>query len=153
MDHPRNNVLILLPASDSSIEMKYSKLIFWIFTAMIIIQAVAPINGVNSKMNHNYIFSIRLDYLCHAAMFAGLSVLFRVAYFAQPGFMFLREFLFFGVLLSTAFFSEAAQWLVPYRVFNMNDLIANFSGIILSIPLIRQRQGFFKRKYLQSGLN
>ena len=153
MVYTRNNVLILFPASDNSIEMKYGRAAFWIFTSIIIFQAIAPINGTNSKLNNNYILSVRLDYLVHVAMFAGLAVLFRLAYFPRSGITFSRELLFFGVMLSTAFFSEAVQWFVPYRVFNINDLIANFGGVMLSIPLIRQSRLFFKKKYLSSDLN
>jgi VanZ family protein len=154
MNYTGNYFLILLSASDSSKRMKYSKLIFWLFTTIIMVQAIAPVNSANSKLNHTFIFFIRLDYLAHVAMFMCLSVLFRLAYFPQPGFVFSREIMYFGVMLSTAVFSEAIQWLVPYRVFNINDILANLLGVILSIPLVRQRRYFFKndRKYLQSGV-
>lgn len=126
-------------------QMKYGKIIFWLFTTVIIVQAIAPINGVNSKLNNTFVLVFRLDYLVHAAMFACLSVLFRMAYFPQPDFNFSRGVLFFGVMLATAFFSEALQWLVPYRVFNSNDLIANFLGVLISIPLMRPFRFFFQK--------
>ena len=147
--------LILEPTSNSALRMKHTKIIFWIFTILIIGQAIAPINGVNSKLNNTFVFAIRLDYLVHVAMFAGLSVLFRLAYFRQQSLISSKALLFFGVMLAAAFFSEAIQWRVPYRVFNINDLIANFLGVLLSLPLIRQHRFFLiiRRKYLQSRLN
>lgn len=131
--------------------MKYGKLVFWLFTAAIIGQAIAPINGVNSKLNNTFVFFVRLDYLIHVAMFACLSVLFRLAYFPKPGFNLPKGFLFFGVMFLTAFFSEAIQWLVSYRVFNVNDLLANFIGVLLSIPLIRLFRFFFRKRKNMCG--
>jgi VanZ family protein len=154
MNYTGDYFLILATASGSSKRMKYSKLIFWLFATIIIVQAIAPINSANSKLNHTFIFSIRLDYLAHVAMFLCLAVLFRLAYFSQPGFIFSREIFYFGVMLCTAVFSEAIQRLVPYRVFNINDLLANLLGVILSIPLARRSRYFIKkdRKCLESGL-
>ncbi len=153
MSYARHKELILLPDSDSYKAMRPGKLIFWIFTAIVILQAVAPINGVNSKLNHNYIFSIRLDYFFHLAMFACLSVLLRLAYFPEAGFSLSREGLFFGLMLSIAFLAEAVQLLVPYRAFNINDLLANICGIIMSVPLLWQRRVLLKKKYWPQGLS
>jgi glycopeptide antibiotics resistance protein len=140
-----NNSVVLWAARSSFLQMKYGKLIFWLFTAAIIGQAIAPINGVNSKLNNTFVLVFRLDYLVHVAMFACLAVLFRLAYFPTPGFGLSKAVLFFGIMFLTAFFSEAIQWLVSYRVFNVNDLVANFIGVLLSIPLMRPF-GFFFRK-------
>lgn len=155
MNYTGNYFLILMTAPVDSVKMKYCKKIFWIVTTIIIVQAIAPINGVNSKLNNTYLFYLRLDYLVHVAMFACLSVLFRLAYYPEKSLVFSKAVFYFSVMLTAAFCSEAIQWLVPYRVFNINDLIANFLGVILSFPLIRQGRFFFKnrRKYLQSGLN
>lgn len=145
MNYTGNYHLFLMASPANSVSMKYSKTICWFFTAIIIVQAIAPINGVNSKLNNTYLISIRLDYLFHVAMFACLSVLFRLAYFPERSLTFSKAVLYFGVMLTAAFFSEAIQWLVPYRVFNINDLIANFLGVILSFLLIRQGRFFFKK--------
>jgi VanZ family protein len=155
MNYTGNSFLILMADPVNSVNMKYTKTIFWIFTTIIIVQAIAPINGVNSKLNNTYMFYLRLDYLVHVAMFATLSVLFRLAYFPEKSLVFSKAVFYFSVMLTAAFCSEAIQWFVPYRVFNINDLIANFLGVILGFPLTRQWRIFFKkrRKYLQSGLN
>jgi VanZ family protein len=126
--------------------MKYFKAIFWLFSAIIILQAVAPINGPNSKLNQVYIFFIRLDYLIHTGMIMCLSVLFRIAYFPKPRMILRKELIFFGVILFAAILSEAVQLLVPYRTFNINDLTANLLGVICSIPLIRLQGVFHKQK-------
>ena len=150
-----NYFLILSWASDNYEEMKYSKIVFWLFTAVIVAQAIAPINAANARMNNTFIFFVRLDYLVHIAMFSCLSVLYRVAYFPQNVFILRKELLYFGVILFIAFFSEAIQLLVNYRSFNINDLIANFLGVVLSIPLTIVCLFFInsRRKYLQSRFN
>jgi len=155
MNFQGNYFLILARVSDTAGNMKYAKAVFWILTIAIIVQAIAPINGVNSKLNQTFIFSMRLDYLTHIAMFSCLSALFRLAYFPQAGFVPVNELVFFSVMLFTAFFSEAIQLLVGYRAFNINDLIANFLGILCSVPLVGARRFFInnRRKYLQSGVN
>ena len=146
MNTTGNYSLVLSTARSSLLQMNYGKIVFWFFTAVIIGQAIAPINGVNSKLNNTFVLFVRLDYLIHVAMFACLSVLFRLAYFPKPGFNLSKGFLFFGVMFLTAFFSEALQWLVSYRVFNVNDLVANFIGVLLSIPLIRPFRFFFRKR-------
>jgi VanZ family protein len=146
MNYTGNSFLILLTAPVNSVKMKYSKTIFWIFTAIIIVQAIAPINGVNSKLNNTYVFYFRLDYLVHVAMFTCLSILFRLAYFPEKNLVFSKVVFYFSVMFAAAICSEAIQWLVPYRVFNINDLIANIFGIVLSFPLIRQRNFFLKKQ-------
>ena len=146
MNTTGNYSLVLSTARSGLLQMNYGKIVFWFFTAIIIGQAIAPINGVNSKLNNTFVFFVRLDYLIHVAMFACLSVLFRLAYFPKPGFNLSKGFLFFGVMFLTAFFSEALQWLVSYRVFNVNDLVANFIGVLLSIPLIRLFRFFFRKR-------
>ena len=146
MNSTGNYSLVLSTAWSSLLQMKYSKLVFWLFTAAIIGQAIAPINGVNSKLNNTFVLFVRLDYLIHVAMFACLSVLFRLAYFPNPGFNLSKGVLFFGIMFSTAFFSEALQWLVSYRVFNVNDLVANFIGVMLSNPLVRPFRFFFRKR-------
>jgi VanZ family protein len=152
MTYADNNYLILEQALGGPVIMRYYRTIFWLFVTIIFVQALAPINGVNSKLNNTYIFIIRLDYLVHVAMFACLSVLLRLAYFPQQSVFFSKAIWYFSLMLFIAFFSEAIQWFVPYRVFNINDLVANFLGVILSLPLIRNRLFFSKNrgKYLRS---
>jgi len=151
MNTTGNYSLVLSTARSSLLQMNYWRIVFWLFTAVIIGQAIAPINGVNSKLNNTFVLVVRLDYLIHVAMFACLSVLFRLAYFPKSGFNLSKGVLFFGVMFLTAFFSEALQWFVSYRVFNVNDLIANFIGVLLSIPLVRPFRFFFQKRKNMCG--
>jgi len=155
MNFMSNYFLVLSSGSDNYEEMKYGKLVFWVFTAVIVAQAIAPINSANGRLNHTFIFYVRLDYLAHIAMFSCLSVLYRVAYFPHKVFIFRNELLYLGVMLFLAFFSEAIQLLVSYRAFNIYDLVANFLGVVFSIPLTLVYRFFLNRrqKYLQSRLN
>ena len=155
MNSTGNYSLVLSTARSSLLQMNYGKMVFWFFTAIIIGQAIAPINGVNSKLNNTFVFFVRLDYLIHVAMFACLSVLFRLAYFPKPGFNLSKGFLFFGVMFLTAFFSEALQWLVSYRVFNVNDLVANFIGVHAKYPIDPAIPFFLSKtkKYVRAALS
>ena len=145
--------LILLPATAGFESMKYLRPVFWGFISVIFVQSILPLNATNSKLNQTFILSIRLDYLSHVAMFCCLSVLFRLAYFSQPGFNLLKELSFFGLVIFAAFFSEAIQLFVNFRAFNINDLIANFLGIIMGIPLAHLCRVIIAdgRKYVQSA--
>lgn len=79
-----------------------------------------------------------MDYVVHASIFLVLSVLHRLAYMQKGKFSINKEFFYFGLLLFIAVILEILQLFVPYRVFNINDLVANIIGVILSIPLIWQ---------------
>jgi VanZ family protein len=122
---------------DNPRKVKYTRIVFWIFLCGIVLQAILPINGANSRFNHTFIVYIRLDYLVHVALFFSLSVLFWLAYFREGPVNFSKSLLFLAVVFPTAFMAEAIQWLVPYRVFNINDLVANAVGVIISIPLLK----------------
>ncbi|HEY6436179.1 MAG TPA: VanZ family protein, partial [Ignavibacteriaceae bacterium] len=101
--------------------LKYKRLIFWLFVSAIILQSVAPVNSVNSKINNSYVFFIRMDYLLHVMMFVGLSVLYKLAYFQKCNFSWVKEFSYFVILLFMAILLETLQLVVPRRTFNIND--------------------------------
>jgi VanZ family protein len=135
MNHTDKHFLTLEPACAGFESMKFIRTVFWSFAIAIVVQAILPINGANSKLNQSYFFLWRLDYLAHIAMFASLSVLLRLAYFPQAGSDIRRELIFFGVMVFAGISSEAVQLFVRFRAFNINDLIANFLGIVVGIPL------------------
>jgi glycopeptide antibiotics resistance protein len=93
-----------------------------------------PINSAG-ELNDITILRFRGDYFLHAIMFMPW-MLFRQALKIK-----LWYWLLFGLLFAAC--SEGIQYLLPYRAFNVNDLVANVIGIIIgffvSEPIKRLR--------------
>lgn len=113
---------------------------FSIYTTLIILLYVLPINSSESEFNLNDVFvvSIRLDYLAHFVIFIPWMFLWKkntkMSFKKNAG----RTIWFITVGLLLAFGLELIQYYLPYRAFNINDLIANGIGIgIGSIFFIR----------------
>ena len=86
-----------------------------------------PLNGLGIPMN-NFVLGIRIDHLYHATVYLPcvlmLMPLCRYRRWAAWG---------FGMLVATA--TEFGQWLLPYRGFDINDLIANLLGVTVGLLL------------------
>lgn len=96
--------------------------IFIFYTACIILLTLLPVNGLHAVLNNTYVIELRLDYLLHALLYIPFIFLFNKA--------FQRSFtlaIITGLLFATL--SEGAQYFLPYRAFNINDLLANNIGI------------------------
>ena len=110
---------------------KLFQYLFPVYTALIVFLAVLPINSGDSYLNNNFIVSIRLDYLVHFAIFVPWMLLlrlftgctFRSHLWKSLGWI-MAGFLLAGL-------TEALQYLIPYRSFNINDLLANMAGVAL----------------------
>ena len=110
---------------------KNIRLLFLAYTVLLILLAVLPINSSGSAINNTYLVTIRLDYLLHFAVFIPWVVLLRM--YSETSF---RKNLGKTVLLLLAGIgfaaaNEAIQYFLPYRAFNMNDLVANSVGVVL----------------------
>ena len=122
------------------------KLLLYLYLVIILLLMVLPINREESFLNDIYIVHIRLDYITHMLVFLPYLFLFRRVYSAG-----IIPSLILGCLFAA--FSEYIQYLLPYRAFNINDLIGNVIGIvtgsILLIPAINvflTRVVFFRKK-------
>jgi glycopeptide antibiotics resistance protein len=104
------------------------KNLFKVYSVFILLLVTLPINGTNSFLNNTYIIEIRLDYLLHAALFIPFIFVLRKAWPVK-----LFSALLYGILFAT--FGEGIQYFLPYRSFNINDLLANNLGIILGIAV------------------
>jgi len=103
------------------------------YIIMIIIVAVLPVNGSNSVLNNNYFLEIRWDYLVHALLFVPV---FPLMYYGTGTKKTLKNFLLLlSLALLLAVVSESVQFFISYRAFNINDLAANFAGVILGFIL------------------
>ena len=117
------------------------RILFFVYCIMLLLLAILPINGVSSPLNHTFIVKIRLDYLFHAFIFIPWMLLIFLTYNNGNRYKKLSYILFwisYGIL--AAIITEGTQYFLPYRSFNINDLLANLIGVILGIsllPLIR----------------
>jgi len=122
--------------------MKTIQRLFWIYTVFIPLLAVLPINGPNSRLNNTYIVSIRLDYILHVGIFILWLILYKLAYNSKIAAYSKNEILRLVVLIVLfALLSEVVQSLIPYRSFNINDLIANLVGAFIGILFLFIKPG------------
>ena len=107
------------------------KVLFITYTILLVLLAILPINSAGSTINHTHIVSIRLDYLLHFSIFLPWMFLLwkMVGVSFRTNFHQSLYYIFLGLLF--AFANEAVQYFLPYRAFNINDLLANGLGVIL----------------------
>jgi len=109
------------------------KIILFVYIVVILLLASLPLNDKDSSLLNNitntYVVKIRLDYLVHLVFFLPFILLVKIAY--QIPFL---QALLTGILF--AVLCEGLQYLLPYRSFNINDLIANMIGIGIGVILV-----------------
>ena len=111
------------------------KIIFYSYSALLVLLSLLPINGEGSALNNNYVVTVRLDYWVHLAQFIPWVLLARLAYdlnllkFPMKAF----GWLLVGVFVATA--TEFIQYFLPYRSYNVNDLVSNYIGLVLGAAL------------------
>jgi len=98
-----------------------------IYIVLVILISLVPIGGTSESLNNIHVLSFRLDYLLHALVFIPLFPLWRWGWPHHNAWM----VLFAGLLLAVA--TEAVQLYIPYRAYNINDLLANAAGVLLGV--------------------
>ncbi len=93
----------------------------WYFVLLAILMW-APLNGVGIPLN-NYILGLRADHLLHASVFIPCT-LFLMDVID-------RRWLVWLVAVGIGLLTEGGQWLLPYRGYDVNDLIANAIGVTM----------------------
>ena len=96
----------------------------WYFLALAFLMW-APLNGLGVPMDE-YIFGLRFDHLLHASVFIPCAV-FLWDLFGLKG----RKWKVWGAAVGVGLLTETVQWLLPYRGFDINDMVANFLGVSL----------------------
>jgi glycopeptide antibiotics resistance protein len=96
------------------------KTLFWLYFSGIILLITLPINQSGS-LNSITVVHLRGDYFFHILTFLPWAF-FGVAMKRN-----LWSWLFFGLLFATG--TELLQIILPWRRFNINDLIANGFGV------------------------
>ena len=97
----------------------------------------APLNGVGIPLN-NYILGLRMDHLLHASVYIPCALflwdLFKVSR---------RKWYSWACAVMIGLITEGVQYLLPFRGFDINDLIANVLGVTLGwgvILMVRRRR-------------
>ena len=103
----------------------------WVYFAVLLTLMWAPVGLLGVPLD-NFIFGLRADHLLHA------SVYIPCAIFVMDFFRMSRYKMFYTWLasLSIGLFTELVQYLLPYRGFDVNDLVANSFGVTLGVVVI-----------------
>ncbi len=115
---------------------KQWKMVFIIYSSILFLLAVLPINSSGSVLNNTYIISVRLDYLIHFIIyFFWMFLLKQLTHSSSRDSI--HQVLIYYLLLGLAFavWTESIQYFLPYRAFNINDLIANGLGVVAGLIL------------------
>jgi VanZ family protein len=124
--------------------------LFYLYIFFLVLLSVLPINGAGSSMNHIFVVSIRLDYFLHCLVYVPLVVFtwmdkeidtIRTPFKALGWIM---------ILLLFAAVTEWIQYFLPYRAFNINDLISNCLGIIIGLIIIFSLKHFIAAKLINN---
>ena len=106
------------------------KVILYTYLIGILLLIMLPLSDVSSSLlTDNYVVTIRLDYLLHVILFLPFILLVRLTYLIPVLYVLLAGLVFAGIC-------EGIQYLLPYRSFNINDLIANGIGVVAGIVLV-----------------
>lgn len=112
--------------------------IWWVYTGLILLLVALPLNGEDQllgKLDDNYVLEIRLDYISHALLFIPWVLTRHFGWVHAPR-RFIHTIPSFVLSLSFAASCEFLQLLLPYRTFNINDLVANGLSILLGYLLL-----------------
>ena len=104
------------------------KLITWFYLLVLVLGSVLPLNS-GTALNNTYVVEVRSDYLIHLLVMLPLATLVVLS-IRDKAWMWVRVILL-GLLIVA--FCEAIQMLIPYRTFNINDLLANGVGALVGL--------------------
>ena len=109
----------------------------WYFAALAFLMW-APLNGLGIPLD-NYLLGLRFDHLLHASVFLPCALFWRD--------LFRRSRNLYGWLaaVATGLLTEGVQYLLPFRGFDVNDLVANFLGVSLGALLLMAYRKFSSR--------
>lgn len=114
-----------------------------IYLFFLLLGTVLPMNRSSMVLNDNYTLHIRWDYLLHAIVYLPLPILLglslgkRSAQYSDPRrnkYSMLLWVIF--ITLFTTVFLEALQLVIPYRAFNINDMLANGVGSFIGLVVV-----------------
>lgn len=106
----------------------------WLYFALLLVLMWAPMGFVGVPLN-NFVFGIRLDHLLHASVYLP-SAFFLMDFFSNSSRGRRPRVAVWAVGASLGVVTETVQYLLPYRGFDINDLVANFLGVTLGWIII-----------------
>jgi glycopeptide antibiotics resistance protein len=122
--------------------LRNAQTIFYAYLLFLVLAAVLPINSRSSSVNNIHIIYIRLDYFIHIILFLPWVFLCMITF--RP-LTFNNKLILVGAGFLMAFATEGVQYFLTYRSYNVNDLLANFFGVILgTVVLFVKITGFGK---------
>jgi VanZ family protein len=107
-----------------------------VYAIVLVLLSVLPINSAGSAINHIFIVTLRLDYLLHSLVYIPLTVIVwidkKIDIQETPltGLTWLFGLMIFGAV------TEWLQYFLPYRAFNINDLLANCLGTVAGFLIV-----------------
>ncbi|MHC1703481.1 MAG: VanZ family protein [Tenuifilaceae bacterium] len=119
-----------------------------IYTLLIFVMAVITINSYEKSLNNTYVLSFRLDYLIHFVVFIPWMWLVWKAYDVNFRKDLLQAITWIFLGLIFAGLTEGIQYFIPYRAFNINDLLANSIGVLLGALLFIFPNSRIERKVI-----
>lgn len=109
----------------------------WYFLLLAILMW-APLNGLAAQFP-NYVLGLRADHFVHASIYI-LCAPFLMDLILRPGASRTKRFLQFLLLWASCglvgITTECGQVLLPFRGYDVNDLVANFIGATLGCILV-----------------
>ncbi len=111
--------------------------LFYLYTSFLILLSVLPINSISgTSINHVFVVSIRLDYFLHCLVYIPLVVFTWMDRDIDTNRTPFKALGWITVLLLFAAVTEWIQYILPYRAFNINDMISNTVGVLIGIIFI-----------------
>ena len=89
----------------------------------------------------NYILGLRMDHLLHASVFIPCALFLWNIYGVDC-----RRWAVWATAVAVGVLTETVQWLLPYRGYDINDMIANFLGVTLGFGIILFLRGVRRRR-------
>lgn len=99
-----------------------------IYVLTILVLSTAMIN-TKVALNRTWVLHVRLDHLLHALLFIPWMVLIHWRWKEKKSVFIYLLALASGLVLASI--SEMVQLLVPFRTFNIVDLMANWVGVVV----------------------
>jgi len=112
------------------------KWLFISYVLLILLLVALPLNSAGD-LNNITILQLRGDYFFHILMFLPWM------FFQSTLKIKLLYWILLGALFASA--TEALQFLLPYRAYNINDLLANTLGVVIGFLLFILYRYIIKR--------
>ena len=101
-----------------------------LYLLLLLAGALIPL-GMGTSLNNNYALNVRADYLLHALFYIPLPMILLLSRWGSKGHW--LKVILLSSLVVVLF--ELVQLLVPYRAFNINDMMANGVGVLIGLAL------------------